>query len=72
MGGGAGIAGGLLNARNVRRDFTGPESRLLDVACNLLRRRALFFHGPGNPRGDFAHFIDRRGDLFDGAYGFTG
>ena len=48
MGGGAGIAGGLLNARNVRRDFTGPESRLLDVACNLLRRRALFFHGPGN------------------------
>jgi hypothetical protein len=29
MGCGAGIAGGLLNAGNVGRDFTGAESRLL-------------------------------------------
>jgi len=44
MGCGAGIAGGLLNAGNVGRDFTGAESRLLHVARNLLRGRALFFH----------------------------
>ncbi len=41
MGRGAGIAGGLLNAGNVGRDFAGAKSRLLHVARNLLRSRAL-------------------------------
>ena len=46
MRGGTGVAGGLLNAGNVRRDFAGAERCLLHVAGNLLRRRALLFHGP--------------------------
>ena len=72
MGRSAGIAGRLLNARNVRRDFTGAERRLLHVAGNLLRCRALFFHGTGNRGGDLAHFIDRRRNPLDGADGFAG
>ena len=72
MGCGAGIAGGLLNAGNVGRDFTGAESRLLHVARNLLRSRALFFPSTGNRGGDLVDFIDRRSDPLDGAYGVTG
>jgi len=64
MGCGAGIAGGLLNAGNVGRDFTGAEGRLLHVARNLLRSRALFFHGTGNRGGDLVDCIDRRSDPF--------
>jgi len=72
MGCGAGIAGGLLNAGNVGGDFTGAESRLLHVARNLLRRRALFFHSAGNRGGDLIYFVDRRSDPLDRAHRFAG
>ena len=67
MGGGAGIAGGLLDADDVRRDFTGAERRLLHVAGDLLRRRALLFDGAGDRGGDLVHLVDRRRDSLDGA-----
>ncbi len=52
---GAGIAGSLLNAGDVRCDFIGAERRLLHVASDLLRGRALFLHGTGNRGGDLFH-----------------
>ena len=72
MGCGPGVSGGLLDTGDIRRDFSGTESRLLDVARDLLRRRTLFFDGAGNRGGDLVHFIDRGGDPLDRADSFAG
>ena len=46
MGGGTGIAGGLLHAGHVRRDFAGAECCLLHVAGDLLGCRTLLSTAP--------------------------
>src|SRR5207253_4215088 len=52
MGRSTGVAGGLLDAGHIRRNFAGAERRLLHVAGNLLGRRALLFHRTGDRSGD--------------------
>ena len=49
----------------MRRDLLGAQRRLLDVAGNLLRRRALLFHRGRNGRGYLRQLFDGAADLLD-------
>ena len=50
----------------------GALRRLLDVAGNFLRRRALLFDRGGNGRGDLRKLFDGAGDVLDRADQFLG
>ena len=65
MGRRPGISGGLPDAGDVQRNFIGAESGLLNIARDLLRRRALFLDGAGDRGCDLAHLIDGGGDPLD-------
>ena len=62
----AGLAGAALHVGDVGGDLLGALRRLLHVAGNLLRRRALLFHRRRDGRGDLRQFFDGAADFLDG------
>src|ERR1700710_406095 len=58
-----GLGRTALHVGDAGRDLLGTLRRLLHVAGNLLRRRALLFHGGSDGRGDFGEFLDRARDF---------
>src|SRR4029077_3130350 len=63
----AGFARATIDVRDVGRDLRGAMSRLLNVARDLLRCRALLLNGGGNRRSDLRDALDGRSDFLDGA-----
>jgi hypothetical protein len=61
------FASAALHVGYMRRDLMRTLCRLLDVAGNLLRRRALLFHGCGDRRGYFRQLLDGPADFLDRA-----
>jgi hypothetical protein len=66
------LAGRLARPGDVGRDVGAADGRLLDVARDLLRRRALLLDGGGDGRRDLADLADRRADLADGGDAIAG
>src|SRR5256885_10799863 len=62
----AGLRRRLVDADDVARDLTGALRGLLDVAGDLLRRRALLLDRRGDRGGDLVDRPDRPADALDG------
>src|SRR5882762_11604461 len=66
----SGLAGTALHVGDVRRDLLGALGGLLDVAGNLLGRRALLFHRSSDGRGNLRQLFDGAADFLDRAHRF--
>jgi len=66
------LAGRLARPGDVGRDVGGADGRLLDVAGDLLRRRALLLDDGGDGRRDLDDLADRSADLADGGDAIAG
>ena len=68
----AGLVGGAADADDVAVDVAGAVGRLLHVAGDFARRRALLIDGGGDLAGDFVDLGDGAADRLDRADGFAG